>query len=83
MVLIDHNRHTAIVLSHGPVWVTCVRMQDGLLTTGRLSRDQMSTEGWRELDYPTDKAIRQYLRHPGGLSEAAKRELETLLFFGD
>lgn len=83
MVLINNHRQTAIVLAQGPVWITCVQMQDGQLTTGKLSQDDVDEAGWRELDYPLEKAIRQYLRHPGGVSPAARRELEALLFFGE
>lgn len=81
MVLINAHRQTAIVLIQGPVWVTCVRMQDGLLTTTRLSQEQIEEEGWRELDYPTVKAVKQYLQHPGGVSDAARRHLEEIIFF--
>ena len=83
MVLINAHRQTAIVLTQGPAWVTCIRMQDGQLTTTRLSQESLEGEGWRELDYPVAKAARQYLKHPGGVSDAARRALEHIIFWED
>lgn len=81
MVLINAHRQTAIVITQGPVWVTCIRMQDGQLTTTRLSQEQIEEEGFQPLDYPIARAAQMYLQHPGGVSDAARRHLEEIIFF--
>jgi hypothetical protein len=78
MILADSGRRTAIVIAAGPKFTSCVRMDAGELTTTRLSLETIDSEGWHPVDYPLDRAVGIYLAHPAGVSDAARRALETV-----
>lgn len=80
MVLIDRHRHTYIALSQGPKFIKCVPMASGELTTTRISQEEAEDLGIEATPaYPLEKAVVAFLAHPGGISEAAARELRGLL----
>lgn len=79
-VMIDRNRHTAIVISRGTKWIHIVELGEGPLTLSRISEDQIKERGFKPLEnYPLEKAVGLYLQHNGGVSDAARRELSRLL----
>lgn len=78
MIITDSARRTAIVLAQGPKFTSCVRMDAGELTTTRISQEDYEAGSWHEVDYPINQAVDLYLAHPAGVSEAARRGLETV-----
>jgi len=76
MVIVNRRRETAIVITAGRVWTTCVFLRSGRLHVGRLSKEEMSD--WRPLDYPVARAIERYLQHSGGVSDAVRRILVAM-----
>lgn len=78
-VLIDRNRRSAIVLRQGHKYVHLVQMDDGELTTSRLTDEELDDRGFKPLDYPLERAVAHFLAHNGGVSPAARRELASLL----
>lgn len=80
MVLIDRHRHTYIALSQGPKFIKCVPMVSGELTTARISQEEAEDLGIEAYPtYPLERAVAVFLAHPGGISEAAARELRALV----
>lgn len=78
MVIVDCNRHTGIVISQGPKYIGAVLMESGQLTTTRLTQEQYDEVCFKQIDYPLEKAIQIFINHPGGISEAARRALESM-----
>lgn len=76
-VLTNRHRETALLLTSGPVWATVVRMAAGVLHISRMCRDELAAETWRELaEYPIPRAVDHFIHHPGGVSDAARREID-------
>ena len=77
MVVKDRGGRTAIVLSTGRKWTQLVELASGQLTISKVLNGRM--DDWRPLDYPLAQAVAKFLAHSGGVSDAARRELLSLL----
>lgn len=79
-VLRSHNARTAIVIGQGPQWVRLIRLSEGELTISRATDEDLDAEGFKPFSYPIEKAAAQFLKHNGGCSAAATRELLALAY---
>lgn len=78
-VLIDRNARTAIVIREGRKLTHVVPLEEGELVVRTLTIDDMRDRMFRALNYPIKKAVRQYLRHSGGVSKKARQALKGLV----
>ena len=78
-VLMDRQRHIAIVAKKGRTCAHLVRVKSGVLTLTRLSAREL-VEEWSDADYPFDHAVAKLLdlgkQH--GITDAARLALEEL-----
>jgi hypothetical protein len=77
MVVKDRSGRTAIVLQAGRKWTQLVELVSGQLTIRKILNERMVD--YRPLQYPLDQAVNKFLAHSGGVSDAARRELVSLL----
>lgn len=78
-VLIDRNARTAIVVAQGRKRTHLVALEEGELVVRPYRQDELLARGFKAMDYPLKRAVRQYLKHSGGVSKAAKKALRGLL----
>jgi hypothetical protein len=72
----DHNAHHAIVVKIGKTRISFVEMKKGQLTTRSLPDTKFfSVRGFERIEYPIERAVENFLRHGGGVSDAARRAL--------
>ena len=77
-VLQDRSRRTLIVVKQGTKFVHGVELTEGELTVRRFTDQDLDERGFRDINYPLDRAVAQFLRHNGGVSDAARRALNAL-----
>lgn len=77
-VLQDRSRRTLIVVKQGTKFVHGVELTEGELTVRRFTDDDLNGRGFKEINYPLDRAVQHFLRHNGGVSDAARRALIEL-----
>ncbi len=76
----DHNAHHAIVYKIGKTKISFVEMKKGKLVTQTLAdRKFLDERCFERVEYPLERAVENFLRHGGGVSEAARRALLTVL----
>lgn len=78
-VLIDRNRHTAIVVRTGRKLTHLVTLEPGELVLRAYTQQALRARQFQPIDYPVPRAVRQYLRHAGGVSGKARKALKSLL----
>ncbi len=78
-VLMDRQRHIAIVAKRGRTSVQLVRVSSGTLKLTRLTAKEL-VEEWSDADYPFDSAIGKLLElgRQHGITEGARFALEEL-----
>lgn len=78
-VLMDRQRHIAIVAKKGRTSAHLVRVKSGVLKLTRLSAKEL-VEEWSDADYPFDRAVARLLdlgkQH--GITDGARRALDEL-----
>jgi len=78
-VLMDRQRHIAIVAKKGRVCAHLVRVKSGALRMTRHTAMELVSD-WSDADYPFDRAVIRLLelgrRH--GITDAARNALEVL-----
>ena len=78
-VLMDRQRHIAIVAKKGRTCVHLVRVKSGILKLTRISAREL-VEEWSDADYPFDRAVNKLLdlgkQH--GITDVARHALEKL-----
>ena len=75
----DHNAHHAIVVKIGKTRISFVEMKKGQLTTRSLPDTKFfGLRGFERIEYPIDRAVDNFLKHGGGVSDAARRALTAL-----
>lgn len=78
-VLMDRQRHIAIVAKKGRTCAHLVRVKSGVLKLTKLSAREL-VEEWSDADYPFDRAVVRLLdlgkQH--GITDAARNALEEL-----
>ena len=76
----DHNAHHAIVYKIGKTRISFVEMKKGRLTTQSLPDIKFfNVRGFERVEYPLERAVENFLRHGGGVSEAARRALRSVI----
>ena len=75
----DHNAHHAIVVKIGKTRISFVEMKKGQLTTRSLPDTKFfGVRGFERIEYPIERAVENFLKHGGGVSDAARRALLAL-----
>lgn len=82
-VLLDRQRHVAIVARRGKDHAHLLRVKSGKLRLVRVPAREL-VENWADCDYPLPQALRRLLEHGRqyGMTETAERTLEALLKSG-
>ncbi|MEO8442458.1 MAG: hypothetical protein ABI547_08220 [Betaproteobacteria bacterium] len=76
----DHNAHHAIVYKIGKARISFVEMKKGRLVTHGLPDQKFFDERrFERVEYPLERAVENFLKHGGGVSDAARRALLTVL----
>ena len=75
----DHNAHHAIVVKIGKTRISFVEMRKGQLAVRSLPDTKFfGLRGFERIEYPIERAVDNFLRHGGGVSDAARRALQAL-----
>jgi len=76
----DQNAHHAIVYKLGKTKISFVEMKKGRLVTSALP-DRKFFDGRRfeRIEYPLERAVENFLKHGGGVSDTARRALLALV----
>ncbi|NDE18400.1 hypothetical protein EBZ80_26160 [bacterium] len=77
-VMQDSSRRTLIIVRQGTKFISGVELSDGELTVSKFTDEDLQQRGFKDIDYPLDRAVDHFLRHNGGLSDAARRALLEL-----
>ena len=79
-VLMDRQRHIAIVAKKGKTGAHLVHVKSGMLKMTRHTAGQI-VEAWTEADYPFDRAVAKLLElgRQHGITDAARNALEELV----
>jgi hypothetical protein len=76
----DHNAHHAIVYKIGKTKISFIEMKKGRLVTQSIpDKKFFDVRQFERIEYPLEQAVENFLKHGGGVSEAAHRELLTIL----
>ena len=76
----DYNAHHAIVYKIGKTKISFVEMKKGKLVTQSIADKKFFDERrFERVEYPLERAVENFLMHGGGVSEAARRALLTVL----
>jgi hypothetical protein len=82
-VLMDRQRHIAIVAKKGRTSAHLVRVKSGVLKLSKLTAKEL-VEEWSDADYPFDRAVAKLLElgRQHGITDAARIALEELVRAG-
>ncbi|MGA8863547.1 MAG: hypothetical protein WBM09_01195 [Gallionella sp.] len=82
-VLMDRQRHIAIVAKKGKTGAHLVHVRSGMLKLTRHTTGEI-VEAWTEADYPFDRALAKLLElgRQHGITDAARDALEELVRAG-
>ena len=82
-VLMDRQRHIAIVAKRGKTYAHLVQVKSGLLKLTRYTASELIEE-WSDADYPFDRALAKLLElgKQHGITDAARAALEKLVRAG-
>ncbi len=82
-VLMDRQRHIAIVVKRGKASAHLVCVKSGMLKLSKLSAKEL-VEEWADADYPFEQAVDKLLElgKQHGITDAARIALEELLKSG-
>ena len=76
----DHNAHQAIVYKIGKARISFVEMKKGRLVTQSVTDKKFfDARHFERIEYPLERAVEDFLRHAGGVSDSARRELLSVL----
>lgn len=76
----DYNAHHAIVYKIGKTKISLVEMKKGKLVTQAMADKKFFDERrFERVEYPLERAVENFLRHGGGVSDSARRELLIVL----
>lgn len=72
----DKNAHHAIVYKIGKIKISFVEMKTGRLVTRSLPDTKFfNLRQFERVEYPVERAVENFLKHGGGVSDAARRAL--------
>ena len=76
----DKNARHAIVYRIGKIKISFVEMKKGRLVTHSLPDLKFfNVRQFERIEYPVERAVENFLKHGGGVSEAARRALLSAL----
>ena len=76
----DKNAHHAIVYKIGKTTISFVEMKKGRLVTRSLpDKKFFDLRRFERVEYPVERAVENFLKHGGGVSNAARRVLLALV----
>jgi hypothetical protein len=76
----DHNAHHAIVYRIGKSRISFIEMKKGRLVTQSITDKKFfDVRHFERIEYPLERAVENFLRHGGGVSDSARRELLVVL----
>lgn len=76
----DRNAHHAIVYKITKLKIAFVELKKGRLVTSALPEVKFfNLRQFERIEYPLDRAVENFLKHGGGVSDAARRALMTVL----
>ena len=76
----DRNAHHAIVYKIGKIKISFVEMKKGRLVTRSLPDIKFfNVRQFERIEYPVERAVEDFLKHGGGVSEAARRALLSVV----
>ena len=76
----DKHAHHAIVYKIGKTRISFVELEKGRLVTRSLPDTQFfSVRRFERIEYPVGRAVENFLQHGGGVSEAARRALLSVV----
>ena len=76
----DKNAHHAIVYKIGKIKISFVEMKKGKLVTRSLPDVKFfNVRQFERIEYPVERAVENFLKHGGGVSEAARRALLSVV----
>ena len=76
----DHNAHHAVVYKIGKTKISFVEMKKGRLVTHALpDRKFFDVRRFERVEYPLERAVENFLKHGGGVSDTARRALLALV----
>jgi len=76
----DRNAHHAIVYKVGKTKLSFVEMKKGRLVTQSLPDVKFfNVRQFERIEYPVERAVENFLKHGGGVSEKARRALLTMV----
>ena len=76
----DGNAHHAIVYKIGKTRISFVEMKKGRLVTQSLPDTKFfNVRRFERIEYPLERAVENFLKHGGGVSDAARRALRSAL----
>ncbi len=78
-VLMDRQRHIAIVAKRGRTCAHLVQVKSGTLKLARYTPREL-VEQWMDADYPFERAVAKLLEHGKnhGITDTARKALEDL-----
>ena len=76
-VVKDHNAKTAIMFKEGRKFVHFIPMKSGKLTVKRLLLARFYAT-YSDADIPLNHAVASYLKHSGGHTDTALKELQIM-----
>ena len=82
-VLVDRQRHIAIVAKKGRTCAHLVQVKSGKLKLTRYTPKEL-VEQWTDADYPFERALAKLLEHgkQHGITDTARNALEELVLAG-
>jgi len=82
-VLVDRQRHIAIVAKKGRASAHLVRVKSGTLKLTKITAGELIEE-WSDAEYPFDRAVAKLLElgKQHGITDAARRALDELVNSG-
>ena len=76
-VVKDHNSKTAIMFKEGRKFIHFIPMKSGKLTVKRLPLARFYAT-YSDADIPLNHAVASYLKHSGGHTDTALKELQIM-----
>jgi hypothetical protein len=76
-VVKDHNSKTAILFKEGRKFVHFIPMKSGKLTIKRVPIVRFFNT-YQDADIPLERAVATYIKHSGGHTESALKELTIM-----
>ncbi len=76
----DHNAHHAVVYKIGKTRISFIEMKKGRLVTQAASDKKFfDVRRFERVEYPLERAVENFLKHGGGVSDTARRALLALV----